>query len=106
MTETAEIQIDLQKVPEKISGLRWNSLRKRMGRFRIAEEMLVNNVAAVQAIMGECIVTRCDHRWDTNIFEYDALSFQFREVPQGEMSPEYVWEKDKGGKWTAKEETK
>ena len=104
MTDVTAIQDEVQEVPPKIHQLRWASLRKRMGRFKITAVMLEDRSDAVLAIMGECIVTRCEHRWDADIFDYTAASWQFREVEEGEMSPEYVWEKDKGGTWIAKEE--
>lgn len=66
--------------------------------------MLEDDAAGVFAFMGECIVTRCEHRWDSNVFEYSALSWQFRELKNGELSPPYVWEKDDDGTWIARKE--
>ena len=102
MTDIAEIQDEVQEVPVEIHQLRWSSLRRRIGHFKIAAEMLEDNAAAVLAIMGECIVTRCEHRWDVAIFDYTAVSWQFHELVKGGLAPEYIWEKNGDGDWTAK----
>ncbi len=66
--------------------------------------MFVDNLDAVLAIMENCVVTRCEYRWDADFFDYIALSWQFRELEQGYMAPEYVWEKNGDGDWIAREE--
>ncbi len=104
MTDVAAIQDEAQEIPATVHQLRWSSLRRRLGRFKIATAMLEDDSSAVLAIMEGCIVTRCEHRWDTDIFDYTAVNWQFREIAQGEMSPEYVWEKDGSGTWIAREE--
>lgn len=103
MTEVAEIQDEPQAVPAEVNELRWRNLRKRKGCFSIAAEMLENNCDAVLVIMRDCFVTKCEHRWDTDVFEYRALSWQFRELGEGQRAPVYVWEKDDTGTWNARE---
>ena len=104
MSDATAIQEETQEVPAKIKQLRWSGLRRRMGKFKIAEVMAQDDMATVFAIMGECFVTRCEHRWDSDVFEYLALSWQFRELSQGDAAPEYVWYKNKDDIWTAREE--
>ncbi len=87
MSEAAEVQ----KVPAEINELRWKNLRKRHGKFSITHEMLEDSHTVVQAIMGECITTRCEHHWHSDAFEFNALSWQFRETTEGEMAPVYTW---------------
>ncbi len=105
---TGATQVTDQEIPVKIHSLRWNSLRSRGGRFKIAQKMLVDDADAVLAIMGQCIVTRCEHRcehrFDTDIFDYRAVSWQFSELAEGHLIPEYVWEKNDDGDWTAREQ--
>ncbi len=103
MGNVAAIQDETQEVPAEIHKLRWANLRKRKGRFNLYDQMVGDFIPMVMAIMGECFVTRCEHRWDADVFEYCALSWQFREVHEGEMAPEYVWEKNADGTWDARE---
>ena len=93
---------DTQDVPDDVKHLRWKSFRRRKGKFKITEEQLLADPDSVQGLFADCIVTRCEHRWDADIFDYDALSWQFREVGQGGMAPDYVWEKI-DDVWAAKE---
>lgn len=65
-----------------------NAMR-RLGSFQVDERILVIYPEEFQKIMAECLVTRCEFRYDTRAFHYTAISKHFAEVPQGAMPPDY-----------------
>ena len=64
-------------------------LVRRLGRFRISEHAVKNHPEDVMKIMGECLVIRCEMRYDTMTFDYAAISPRFDEVPEWQTPPEY-----------------
>jgi len=41
-------------------------------------------------VMGRCIITRCEHLYMNNEFEYYAISPDFDELKLGDMTPVYT----------------
>lgn len=65
-------------------------LTRRIGRFSISEDMLRDNPDAVLAVMAKCVILRCEHRYDTQSFDYAAMSYEFDEVDRFCVPPEYT----------------
>jgi hypothetical protein len=65
-------------------------LTRRIGRFSISEDMLRDHPDAVLTIMAKCITLRCEHRYATGSFEYEAMSYEFDEINGYFMPPEYT----------------
>lgn len=61
-------------------------LLNRRGRFAISETFVRENPEAVMEVMGQCVVVRCQMRYERTDFEYFAVSPQF-EVTDGCMAP-------------------
>jgi len=72
-------------------------MQRRFGRFHIATELVLTAHPAVTRIMGACSILRAEHNLMTNAVEYEAISFKFRPIDQGEIAPEYVWTMHKDG---------
>lgn len=64
-------------------------LIRRLGRFRVSEHAVKNHPEDVMQIMRECLVIRCEMRYDTMTFDYAAISPRFDEVPEWQTPPEY-----------------
>ena len=64
-------------------------LVRRLGSFRVSEELLRSHTAEVMKVMAECVVIRCELRYETMTFEYVAISPHFEEVPEWQIPPQY-----------------
>lgn len=64
-------------------------MKKRIGRFVMSRELVERNPETARAIMGRCIVVRCEMMYHIDTLEYVALSPDFDELPQGMIVPEY-----------------
>ncbi len=64
-------------------------LDQRLGKFIISLDLIRREPNAVQKIMGECIPVRAETMYIGNVIEYVAISKHFREIPLGEIVPEY-----------------
>lgn len=64
-------------------------LVRRLGSFRVSEELLKCHTAEVMKVMAECVVIRCELRYETMTFEYVAISPHFEEVPEWKIPPQY-----------------
>lgn len=69
----------------------------RIGRFGISLTLAEREQELARAIMGKCIIVRCEMMYETNRLEYVAISDEFDEVPQGAMAPEYEVHISEGG---------
>lgn len=61
----------------------------RRGKFVISEVQLRRNATDFMKVMAECVVVRCELKFDTMSFEYDAISPHFEIVPEWQSAPEY-----------------
>ena len=73
-----------------------DDLVDRRGRFIIPVGM-ERWPATFMAIMGQCIVVRCECLRMCKEYEYHAFSRQFDVVPANEMTPTYQWTADEAG---------
>ena len=64
-------------------------MNKRIGRFVLSLQLTEQYPATARAIMGRCIVVRCEMMYVHDTLEYIALSPDFDEVPNGNIVPEY-----------------
>ena len=62
---------------------------RRLGRFIIPGRVIAEYPADVRAIMGRCIITRCEMYYHADALEYIALSPDFDVVTEGSNLPEY-----------------
>jgi len=62
---------------------------RRIGRFAMSLQLAEQNPETARAVMGRCIVVRCEMMYAHETLEYVALSPYFDEVPQGMIVPEY-----------------
>ncbi len=65
-------------------------MTRRIGRFALAEKLVSIQPEWAMTILAECVVVRCEFRYDTMIFDYVAISPHFEEVPEGCLPPLYV----------------
>lgn len=76
--------------------LQWRSKpeARRIGRFRLHMDLMstVDSVEwpMISEIMGSLFITRCELRYDTQCFEYVAVSPHFRKVDHGAPVPLYL----------------
>lgn len=71
---------------------------KRIGRFAMSRQIVERDPKTARAIMGRCIVVRCEMMYAHDTLEYVALSPDFDEVPNGVITPEYDVIISEGGK--------
>ena len=64
-------------------------LVRRLGRFRVSEHLVKTRPEEVMKVMAECLVVRCELRYETMTFDYVAISRHFEEVPDYQISPTY-----------------
>lgn len=67
-------------------------MKDRIGRFKISREMVECYPETALAVMGRCIVVKCEMSYELDYgeyFEYKALSPYFDEVEEGGFIPEY-----------------
>lgn len=62
----------------------------KIGRFRLQEELLDYEPEFVMAIMGTCLIYRCEFLYPSKCFEYLAYHEDFEEVPPGQKEPFYT----------------
>lgn len=62
----------------------------RIGRFSISRQMIERDPATVRAVMGRCIIVRCEMLYAFDHLEYMAISPDFYEVEEGSVIPEYA----------------
>jgi hypothetical protein len=65
-------------------------MTRRIGRFSLAEKFVTLHPKSAMQVMAECVVVRCELRYDTMSFDYVAISPQFAEVPEDHAPPVYV----------------
>lgn len=63
--------------------------KRRIGQFRISEHFVKEYPEDVLKCLSECLVIRCEMRWDTLTFDYVALSAHFDAVPEWMIPPTY-----------------
>lgn len=87
-------------------GMMWKAkpesdIRKRIAKFSIDGTLITDDPEMVMRIMSKMIIIRAEHHFHNNIFEYTALSPEFRTVDNGEMIPEInIWPtKGENGIW-------
>lgn len=73
-------------------------MNKRIGRFAMSRHLVERDPETARAVMGRCIVVRCEMIYEHDTLEYVALSPDFDEVPHGMIVPEYVVIISDGGK--------
>ena len=73
-------------------------MNKRIGRFAMSRQLVEQDSEIARAVMGRCIVVRCEMMYWHDTLEYMALSPDFDEVPQGTVTPEYDVIISDGGK--------
>lgn len=71
---------------------------RRIGRFAMSRQLVERDPETARSIMGRCIVVRCEMMYASKTLEYVALSPEFDEVPQGEITPGYDVIISEGGK--------
>lgn len=64
---------------------------RRLGRFHIHADLVMDMHPAVTRIMGMCTILRAEHNLASNAVEYQALCFKFKPIAQGTIMPEYQW---------------
>lgn len=64
---------------------------RRIGRFRIDADLLVERPAIATRIMGQCVIWRAEMLFAERVVEYSAECFRFDEVAEGNVMPEYRW---------------
>lgn len=73
-------------------------MNKRIGRFAISKQLIEHDPDTARAILGRCIVVRCEMIYAHDTLEYVALSQDFDEVSQREIVPQYDVIISDGGK--------
>jgi len=63
----------------------------RRGRFSLDSWHVRNSSVAVSRIMSQCIIVRAEMNFMRGAIDYEAISWRFREVPEGEVMPTYRW---------------
>lgn len=66
-----------------------NRENRRLGKFTINSVMIERNPEIVRAVMGRCIIVRCEMLFEIDALEYVAISPFFDVVDRGTLSPEY-----------------
>ena len=64
-------------------------MNRRIGRFAMSRVLVERDPETARAVMGKCVVVRCEMMYAHDTLEYMALSPEFDEVPEGMISPEY-----------------
>jgi len=66
-----------------------DDLLRRRGRFELASELLADCPGVVMKAFAGVVVTRCEHNYDRQAFDYTAVSPYFDLVEDGEPAPHY-----------------
>ena len=73
---------------------------RRYGRFTVPTRWADEYRSELLRVMGKCIVFRAEQMYASDRIEYWAASDHFRELPEGEIIPEYHWHfSDDGHFW-------
>lgn len=64
---------------------------RRLGKFRIASEIINDEPWTVTFLMSQCIIVRAEMMWECGGIDYVAISRHFEEVPVGNIVPGYEW---------------
>lgn len=64
-------------------------LVRRLGRFRVSQELVKSHPDGVMKALAECLIVRCEMRYSTMTFDYEAISPHFAECPDWCEPPEY-----------------
>lgn len=65
------------------------SILNHRGKFSIEAPLITEATEIIQAVMGQCIIVRCEHNLMTNSLAYEAYSFHFDALDEGETAPAY-----------------
>lgn len=63
---------------------------KRIGKFKISDEMINHSTDVVKGIMGECIIIGAKRDENNRRMEYFAINDRFQEAAGYANPPEYV----------------
>jgi len=63
---------------------------KRFGSFSISRKVFGEHPEVVMAVMGRCVIFKCDFLYHSDRFEYIAWSPDFDEVPEGAEALRYT----------------
>lgn len=64
-------------------------MNRRIGHFALSRELVERHPEMARAVMGRCVVVRCEMMYANDALEYMALSPDFDEVPPGMTVPLY-----------------
>lgn len=64
-------------------------MKCRIGKFNLSKFIVERDQQTAMAIMGRCVVVRCEHMFYRGTFEYLAISPEFDEIYHDEMPPRY-----------------
>jgi hypothetical protein len=64
---------------------------KRMGKFKVSRELIIEQPEMVSLIMQNCIILRAEDRLWEGLVTYWAISPLFEEASEGEQIPTYMW---------------
>jgi len=62
---------------------------RRIGRFSLNKHVIDRFPEEARAVMGRCIIVRCEMIYESNTLEYVAISPDFNQVRKGEIVPRY-----------------
>ncbi len=62
--------------------------KRRVGRFFIPRDLVMDDEETARAVMGRCVIVRCEMIFARDGFEYTAICPEFDEVQVGEIIPE------------------
>ncbi len=73
-------------------------MKNKLGKFVISNSILqnINAHEDLMRLMGRLIVVRAEQQYHLNGIEFIAMSEYFKEVPEGELTPEYRFTFDYG----------
>ncbi len=72
-------------------------MNRRIGRFAMSRQLVERDEEIARAVMGRCVVVRCEMMYMDNTLEYVAISPDFDVVPEGTVVPEYEVRISEGG---------
>lgn len=64
-------------------------LFRRLGRFQVSQELVKSHPVGVMKALAECLIVRCEMRYATMTFHYEAISPHFAECSEWCEPPEY-----------------
>ncbi|KKL89212.1 hypothetical protein LCGC14_1916960 [marine sediment metagenome] len=82
--------LDPKHVIKKRRSVRPKDLQRRLGKFSITRDVIINTPALARKALQGCIVVRAENLWDGEAIEYTAIHPRFDPVPVGSMAPEYI----------------